>query len=532
MIILLPVGILLLASLVIVILQQYKVGVGYSWFLAVGASLVSWGIILFLHWYPPLPFTLQSKGLGDNFNILLAFQLDLFSFPYAFGLVTLGLVVILTDLARIQIDVRNPWSWAAILAITGTGLLAIYAISPLTIVIAWTIIDLIEMVFIARSLEDDRLIRENVIAFSARVAGTMMIVFASFYSRSLGQELDLSSVLPSVGTFLLLASGLRLGVIPLHLPYRETGLRRGLGTMIRLVAPASSLVILGRLPINAILPELGFWLQILLTITVLYSSLMWLTAENEISGRPFWIITLSAYTIACAVRSQPAASIGWGVGLLLSGAVLFLYSARKSPLLFIPLLGLFGISGLPFTPIASSWQGLIIPQFNLFSLAFIFSQILLVLGYLKHALKPGESYESLTRWAQILYPLGLILLVLAEWFIGVFGWPGSFTIGSWVTSIITYILITLIFMGYIRFHHRFSFINQPQTARFGQVVIRVLANILSLKWVVRIILFIYKIMQNLIKSLTTLLEGEGGILWALLLLALVISLIQTGGGYK
>ncbi|MCE1253840.1 MAG: hypothetical protein LWX83_09855, partial [Anaerolineae bacterium] len=415
MIILLPVGILILASLAIIILQQYKVGVGYAWFIAAGAALVSWGIILALHWYPVMPFTIEGSGLAKEFNTLFAFQIDLFSFPYAFSLVTLGLVVVITDLARFQIHNNNPWSWAAMLAITGTGLLAIYAVSPLTIIFTWTIIDLIEMAFIIRSLDEDSLILENILAFAARIGGTMMVVIAAFYSRSLGQELILSSVLPPVGIFLLMAAGLRLGIIPLHLPYRETGVRRGLGTVIRMAAPASSLVVLARLPGDIVLPEWETLLEVLLTITMLYASLMWLMAENEIVGRPFWIITLSAYTFGCAIRYQAGASISLGIGMLLSGGVLFLYSARKKNLLFIPLLGLLGISGLPFTPLASSWQGLVGGQGGfLFSLGFVISQILLLSGYLRHAVQPGDSYDEMARWAQILYPIGLILLVVAE----------------------------------------------------------------------------------------------------------------------
>jgi hypothetical protein len=531
MIILLPVGILLLASLAIIILQYYKIGAGYSWFIAAGAALVSWGIILALHWYPPLPFTLQGGGLAGSYNLVVAFQIDIFSFPYAFALASLGLVVIITDLARYQVNIYNPWSWAAMLAITGTGLLAIFAVSPISIIFSWTIIDLIEMAFIVRSLEDNQLILENVLAFAARMGGTMMVVVASFYSRSLGQELNLSSTLPAVGVFLLLAAGLRLGVIPLHLPYRETGMRRGLGTVIRLVAPASSLVILGRLPGNVVLPGLETWLEVLLTITMLYSSLMWLTADNEITGRPFWIITFSAFTIGCAVRSQAGASIGAGIGLLLSGGIIFLFSARKRSLLFIPLLGLIGISGLPFTPVASSWNGLLGNKLSLFSVGFVVSQAMLMAGYLRHSLNSGDSYDEMARWAQILYPIGLVLLVVVEWFIGIFGWPGSFTAGKWLGSVLITLITGLILGGYIKFKDRWTFLRHPQTIRFGQAVVSFMANILSLKWIEQVVLFVYRIIQRVIENLSLLLEGEGGFLWTLLLLVLVFSLIRTSRGF-
>ncbi len=41
---------------------------------------------------------------------------------------------------------------------------------------------------------------------------------------------------PQAGLLLIVAAGLRLGVLPVHLPYNsESSLRRGLGTMLRLV---------------------------------------------------------------------------------------------------------------------------------------------------------------------------------------------------------------------------------------------------------------------------------------------------------
>ena len=531
MIILLPAVLLLIAGLAIYILHQTTIKVGYSWFLAIGAARASLVTTLAFHWIPTIPFVLDSKILTQNTNLQLILQIDLFSFPYALSLVALGFVIILTDLGRMQENANHTLSWAAMLIIVGTGYLAIISISPLMIIFSWTIIDLFEMVLIVRTLEDKHQIRESVLAFTARVGGTMLVVVASIYSRSLGQALTFSHVLPGVGIFLLMAVGLRLGVIPLNLPYSETGTGRGVGTLIRLVSPASSLVILSRLPAPVILSSWGTWLLFFLCISMLYSSFMWLTAENEIVGRPFWIITISAFAIGCAIHSQPSASIGWGVALILSGGILFLYSSRKIQLLFLPLLGLIGISGLPFTPTASSWQAWLLPHFDIVSFIFLITHIITFIGYLRHTFRTGGSFDGLARWAQVLFPVGLVILSICEWFLGVFGWPGSFTPGLWLPSLLINGLAILIYFGYDRFLERLPIFRNQLIIEFGRKVFSFITSILSFNWLIQLGLFLYGVLQRIIASLTLILEGEGGILWALLLLTLIISLARSGGKF-
>jgi len=529
MIILIPAAILLIGGLATIVLQQTHIKVGYFWFLAVGTSLSAFIVTLFFHWYPPLPFSYAGKDLLQNTSLLFSLQIDLFSFPYALSLMALGFIVILTDLGRMQENGSNPWSWASMLIILGTGYLAIASISPMMLIFSWTIIDLIELVFIVRTLDNQKMILENILAFAARVAGTMMVVVASVYTRSLGQALNLGHVLPQAGLFLLLAAGLRLGVIPLHLPYGEAGSRRGLGSIVRLVAPASSLVLLGRLPSPIILPQWSPWLLFFLGITMLYSSTMWLMADNEIQGRPYWIITLSAFAIGCAVRSQPSASIGWGVGLILSGAILFLYSSRKIQFVFFPLLGLIGISGIAFTPAANSWQGYFLPHFDGGSFIFLISHMILILGYLRHTFRSEGSFDDMPRSAQTLLPLGLILLSIVEWFLGVFGWPGSFTPGNWLLSFLVNSLAILVYFGVIRFREKIPLLTNPFILRYGKKLLEFITSLLSLRWLINASLIAYQILQQIVISLSLILEGEGGILWAMLLLVLVISLVRTRG---
>lgn len=530
MLVLLPVIILLLSAVAIWIMGRVRPSYGYSWLTAVGASLLSWCILLLLHWQTADPMSLNYWHSAEGLATPLRFHIDNISWPYAFSLISLVLAVILTASIRLQLK-TTPWVWIGSLAITGTGLLAIMASTSLTLIFAWMAIDLIEVCVVLFSINDRRLRRQAVVAFAARVMGTGMVVWAMVVSKSHGEVLNLSNVLPGVGFYILLAAGLRLGVIPLHLPYtKEVHLRRGLGTILRMVTSASSLVVLGRLPAWVVSPK---WAIILLAFTALaavYGAVMWVTAKDELNGRPYWLIALAGIALACAIRGRPDATLAWGATLILSGGLLFLYSERKRQILLLPLLGYLGMTGLPFTPAASGFFGLIVPPFNILDVILLMAHILLLVGYLRHIFRPIKMIVDFERWMFIVYPSGLLILVLTQWIIAVFGWSGSLTPGVWWAAFISVILSVI---GMVLLY-RSGYLIYSREAGDGWLEILMdrigsrLAKFFSLDWLYRFLWFLYLLLQRLVIFSTSILEGDGGVLWALVLLVLLLTLISFG----
>ena len=172
------------------------------------------------------------------------------SWPYALSLGALATVVIWTSIVRAEND---PAAWAGTLLLTCIGILAVTAENPLTLILAWSAIDLTELFAMLRSTEGEERSRGVVIAFAARVAGTGLVIWGNLVSLATGNPMNFSATPESAGIYLLMAAGLRLGVFPLHLPYRkENVLRRGFGTSLRLVSAAASLSLLARIPASAL----------------------------------------------------------------------------------------------------------------------------------------------------------------------------------------------------------------------------------------------------------------------------------------
>jgi hypothetical protein len=529
MLIIVLIGFLLLAGAAILIIYRTRGGMGVAWLVAVVSAFLVWVAVLVLRWQSGVSLSLQDWRPGGKEFSTLIFQFDSISWPYAFALVSLLLGVLLTASTRIQ-QLPNPWAWTGSMGVTAAGIATVLAATPMAVILSWTLVDLIELGVLLGSRVQRLLTQRVVLSFSARLAGTLAVVGAVLYSDYLGKPMTLSKFDERAGIFLLLAAGLRLGVLPLHLPFvEEPPMRRGLGTVLRLVVPASGLVILGRLPPAVVSPQLAPYFLMFSSLAALYGAVMWLTAKDELAGRPYWLISLAGIAVACAVRGRPTAAPIWGIAPILAGGVLFLYSVRQARLFLIPALALLGLSGLPFTPLASGLKGLVVLPFNALDVVLIVAFSLLLTGFTRHAISEGASVEGLDRWVQVVYPLGLFWLALSFWLIGLFGWQGSLTIGNWWVSLICIILaVGLVFL--MRYGKLVSADQERAEWLFllFKPVGKVLAAVFRLDWLYVLIAFVFRLVQGVVRFLTVLLEGEGGVLWALLILTLLISIFYSG----
>jgi hypothetical protein len=423
-------------------------------------------------------------------------------------------VVIMTSVVQRDLD---PASWAGTLILCAAGVASVSAGNPLTLVLVWAVIDLIELVIMLRSTEGEKQSEGVVVAFSARLSGIGLALWAGTVSSSLS---DFQSSTTQSGILLILAASLRLGVLPLHLPYRQENiLRRGFGTTLRLVSAASSLVLLARIPSSAIASPLVPYLLILSALAALYAGWMWLRASDELTGRPFWILGMAALAVATALRGNPIGSAAWGIALVLGGGILFLYSARQRSLLWLPFLTLLGLSALPFSVTASGWQSGISSISPLFWIILLPAQALLLAGFMRHALHPGESsLESQPRWVQVIYPLGLFIPLAALLVLGVWGWDGAAAIGLWWVALIVIALAAGLVALALTVLPRLG----PGRGGTGQW-----GDILHLNSLYRVVWAVYRALGQISRLATDTLEGDGGMLWSFLLLALLVSVFAS-----
>lgn len=517
MFILFTVSLLFITALALLLLRWLKPDFRAAWLVAVGGALLAWITVLLWQWQFPVKLTLPAWQPAILFADAPVFLADGLSWPYAFSLVTLALATMLTAISRENFGTTS--AWAGILTLTGIGLLAVLADNPLTLVLTWAAIDLAELVIMLRAVYGEKLRERVVVSFATRIAGILFLLWAHIASISQGTTLNFAEIPPQVGPYLLLAAGLRLGVLPVHLPFiSEASLHRGFGTALRLTSAASSLALLSRIPPHSITGPWATFLFILTSFAALYGSWMWFRTKKVLNARPYWLIGMGALSIAAALRGNSIGSVAWGSSLILGGGALFLSSVDQKWLTRLLLVGLFGISALPFSLTASGWVNSTSEQW-IFWLFFTPAQILLLTGYIQHAQNTkGSSFDSQPKWAQIIYPAGIALPLLVMLALGVWGWQGAQTLGIWWPgSLATFLTIILVWL-----RPRLRIFNPVQVHWIQPTTSSTLERLYSNLWA------LYRLLNRLVNFVTRVLESDGGIIWTILFIIVFASMLSGG----
>lgn len=516
MLILLTFLLLALSGLVIIVIRLIQPEFRFAWLTAALGAFLAWLSLWLMQINLPQTLRLPPWKPETLFVDSPVFLVDGVAWVYGLALITLAMSSLLTAVARPGFP--QLLAWASTLGLTALGLLAVLSNNPLTLVLVWAALDLTELLIQLRLVDSGETSQSAVTAFAARLGGMGFLLWANMVSLAGGTRMSFEATPPQVSVYLLLAAGLRLGIFPLHLPLSpESGLRRGFGTSLRLVTAASSLVLLARIPPGGTASPLTPFLLALTALAGIYGGWMWLQANNDLNGRPFWLVGMASLSVASALRGNPVGSAAWGGALILAGTALFLTSIQHTWLKRLLLLGAWGISALPFSATAAGWQSSL-PTGAFFWPFFIAAQALLVSGYIRHAMRPSKgSLQYQPIWAQNLYPLGIVLPIIVLFLLGLWGWPGALQIGTWPASLAALLLTSGLLWVWprLRLPVRGAHWVRPVTISW-------------MEWLYRFLGGMYKVTGALMRSFSALLEGDGGILWTLLFLVIFTSLLATG----
>jgi hypothetical protein len=575
MLILLTIFLLILIPLVMVIIHLARPKFSIQGFLAVLAVLAGWPMVFFARSTGPQVITLIVWQPVTLFPISPSLLIDDISWFFALALISIALVVIITSIAQLgqsfkleqitksnsidagevkgiseevispekpgmvaEIGSTSNWrSWAGILVFTSFGLIAVSAGNMLTLMLAWAALDIIELFMLLGRVMGSESRERIILAFTARMAGIGMVFLAGIVPWSQGNSLTFESISQTTSLYLIIAAGLRLGVFPLHLPLiQHLPMRRGLGTVLRLVPAASSYILLIRVAKVGVIGVATPYLIILTTLAGLYAGINWMNARDELHGRPFWVLGTSSIVVASAILNQPSACFAWSIASLLSGGLIFSISMRHRNLLPIVFLGLFNFSALPFSPL---WMGATLFQYNssfsdtinppfFYFLSFILLLIhsLLLAGFFRHALRgiiPAleVALEHVERWVWFLYPIGLIFIAITHSLFSVFFHPNlnDIPLISWLVGALVGLLSGLI--GYLSLRYPQFFPHTDYSIKNSAI-----NNLISLDWFYRFFWKLFRLITKLMGLLSTILEGDGGLLWALVLFALIFVFLQ------
>ncbi len=533
MLLIIPILLLIIfAPAAMMVVGWVRRGIAYQWLIAASSLVAVWGYMLFLGSRLPLEAQIPTWQPLALFPTTPAFLLDRVSWLFSIGVVTLALAVILTAVARLTVGSWQPW--AGTLALCGLSLLAVAAGNPLMLLLAWAAFDLVDVLIVLVQVKESLGRERAVFSLTARISGMALLLWALVLARAQGDALNFQSIPAIVSPYLLLAAGLRLGVIPLQAPLLESQtLRRGLGTALRLLPAASSLMLLVRAANAGIPPALAGFFIVPTAIAALYSSLSWLLSSDTLSARPFWILGIAAFAVASAVEGDAQAAQAWGLVLLFGGSYIFLLAPAHRRLLPLGILSLIGVSALPFS---LTWAGLGMYANSSTGIVglirwaacvlFFLSHTFILLGYIRHSLRVPLDQAQLERWAWLVYPLGLGLPVLASLGLGWINRPDLREL-PWMYWLLGFFTLAAAVGLWVWNERGPSSPPVPASLQRGSGWSTTLwANLLSLTWLYRFAWVIYQGLGRVLGLLTQILEGDGGLIWAFVLLGLLWSLFH------
>ncbi len=532
MVILAPAILLLITAAVIVILHTFRPRFNATWLIAVMGSFFSWLTLLFLRFRLPTSLVYLQWDISKFYQDSPSLVIDYSSWPYAFAIGTLILAIVLSSPVnlRSRAEIINL---AGNIAITGLSYFAVLASNLVSLLIGWAAIDIIEIMVLLRNYPESRNNQRIIIGFTSRIGGLMLIFWAIVLgSRIGGYQTDFSNLSPSVGLPVLIGIGLRLGLLPVHLTYtHETNIRRSQGNLFRFIPPATALVLLSRIPLETL--SFGFVavIRVLTFLAAFYGIVRWLMEKRELDLRPYWVMILCSFAVLSTLNGQSAASVSWGVSMVLIGGSLFLHKTKTPFIMGLLVAGLILFSGVPFSSNASGLAGLMGSPNLLDELISLTLFVTLLVGLFRRiTLKPALP-EGQERIIYLTYPLSILIMILSYVLIGVFGWKGSRTLGAW-PAVLTGTILVLLFILIYKKRSSWFIGLQNLFARIAQqysFLTPVIEKVTRFSWIYDIFGWFFKFIGKFVNWFTFLLEGNSGLLWGIVFLVLLIMFIGGRG---
>jgi hypothetical protein len=179
------------------------------------------------------------------------------------------------------------------------------------------------------------------------------------------------------------------------------------------------------------------------------------------------------------------------------------------------LVGAWGISAFPLSLSAYGW----VSERGGFWYAIpllIIAQAFLLTGYIRQSQRASSrtNFDDQPIWARNVYPLGIYTILISIIILGFFGWDGALKIGNWIAGLFAPALT----FGLLWLTPRLRILNPVRAHWVRPTDPNWLDAIYQAFW------GLYRQIGKMSNTFSSVLEGESGIMWTLLFLALFISL--------
>jgi hypothetical protein len=212
----------------------------------------------------------------------------------------------------------------------------------------------------------------------------------------------------------------------------------------------------------------------------------------------------------------------WGLVFLLLGGFFSLYSIQLGWLKPLVWMGILSITSLPFTP---TWIGsMIFDSPSLLWIGFLLGQSLLISSLIRHFQKGQHNTNFPEPWIRAFYFIGLALMPIMLIVLYLFY---TNTSGQSISSLLNLysILPGLVIIAFSSILIMLQSLSPDMARIFSSRI----GQLLGLNWLYRIMVRLSALIQRGIHFINLLLEGQAGIIWAIIILVLFFTLFKQSG---
>lgn len=496
MLLFLPQLILIVTLIALLASNLFQRGFRSSWLLSVSGAGLAYASLLFLRFRLPLSSSFSAWWAGEGLVSSISFLLDDASWQLAAVSSALVLAFLLVEVRQ---AINAPWrNWAACLALAVATLLAAFSGDLLTLAFFWVLVDsltgLLILTLIKKAGE-----RKSAFGFlPTNITASFLLLAAWILTGSSGQLATL---------LLLISAALRLGIFSAQ---RAQPLNSDEVEFLRPLPHVSVLVLLTR---SAGLDGFGVivFLAVLL-IPALFNAFQAARLDGESGAIQYFERGFATLALASAALGLPLAALGFGLALLTGRSLVLLAQSIGRWQWPGIVVSLFLLSGLPFSPTVSTNGIYILPIASV----FLPVHAALLVGWSRQALGKLPVQPADEPWMKVIRLLGLVLVPMLLLFFGL-GLAPAVVMAAPVLwpALVVFGLAAILFVASWNWTRR---VRVPKPLANG------LQNFFSLRWSQVAYDWALGALGWVLRMMSRVLEGQAGVLWALLLIALLLSL--------
>ena len=402
----------------------------------------------------------------------------------------------------------NAWL-TGVGGICGLGL---FSDSAYSFALAWTFIEVLGLIRMLRKqnadMSDARLIPWILI----RLTVPLLLIYASLLSAGAGEPSTFTEMNFTSG-LLILAAGIS-GFIGWVLSSRDEFGIKLVFTPGKIIPAALGLMLITRAANIINLDMVSPLIPILLAVVLLIISIL-----GVLFNTPEMVLVFgcAGLMVGSALIGIPEGALSWGMLLMLPGLLLVIDNSTKTHTLLAVILGVVGSLPLPYLP---AWTGVEIFGGGLPGLVFGIATGLFLGINLSNSMKSWQNNRQDLNQKSPLLIIGSTVLILSQFLVvykmGLFHFSTKFLVLPLFVWFAAPIMILL------------AIFREKIPSLKGDPWLKILkqGSTMTAGIVKSFMIFL----DRIVYLITRLFEGDGGLIWALLIGFLIITLISVGGG--